>query len=179
MYFVFSSFFWHKATKTLGISCDESDKGTFYYVNEMTFRNHLRVGPVASGVSWNFQSCSQTSPERREAGNWPVCLAHQIFNSSQWISVWNKKQFYLSKQYCNEKMGDFQFFQIYLIMASSPTIFYHKGRKKVWGKKQDLRKIMKSPNLCSQLVRPKVTQVSRKTSSVNVAFLQKCRLELR
>ena len=46
MVFVLS---WHKAPKTLGISCDETYKGVFFGVNEVNFVKHLRM--VARGTN--------------------------------------------------------------------------------------------------------------------------------
>lgn len=46
---VFSSYFWHKAPKTFDISCAESEKDIFCYVNEMTFRNYLMMGAGCQG----------------------------------------------------------------------------------------------------------------------------------
>lgn len=40
----YSSHFWPTAPKTLGISCDDRDKGVFCYVNEVTFRKATWMG---------------------------------------------------------------------------------------------------------------------------------------
>ena len=49
----------HRAPKTLAISCEEGNKGTFCYVNEVIFGKPLRKGTVALGTNsllegWNF-----------------------------------------------------------------------------------------------------------------------------
>ena len=44
-----SSHFWHGAPKTLEISCDTGNKDVFCYINEVTFRLHLRIWAVCQG----------------------------------------------------------------------------------------------------------------------------------
>ena len=42
--FVLQSQFWNRAAKNLGSFWEESNKGVFCYVNEMTFGPYLRMG---------------------------------------------------------------------------------------------------------------------------------------
>lgn len=41
--------FWYMAPQILGISCNESSKGVFCYVNETTFGKHLSLGASCQG----------------------------------------------------------------------------------------------------------------------------------
>ena len=41
---------WHRTPKTLGINCDDGDKGVWYCVNEAAFRKHLGL---EAGCLWD------------------------------------------------------------------------------------------------------------------------------
>lgn len=69
IYLVFSSCFWHKAPKTFDISCAESEKDIFCYVNEMTFRNYLKMGAGCQGEV-ELSILPTASWEERWAGDW-------------------------------------------------------------------------------------------------------------
>ena len=63
--------FCHRAPKTLGISCEERDKGVFRYVIEVTFEKQLKDGGWLLGAQtmqlegWNIQPQPPHTPQFR------------------------------------------------------------------------------------------------------------------